>query len=87
MKKTQERIDDLYYGITVANVKWALEKCNVCALKASNKTKSILTPITSNQCLDRLYIDLMDLCSKPDGRYKWVLQVKITFQDTFGCML
>jgi hypothetical protein len=69
----------IYIMETETNVKWVVDKCNVCALNAPNKTKLIPMPIISNRCLNQLYIDLMDFRSKPDGPYKWIMQVKDHF--------
>jgi transposase InsO family protein len=33
----------------------------------------------SRRVLDRVYMDLMDFTSQPDGEYKWVLQLKDHF--------
>ena len=38
-----------------------------------------MIPIVSNRCLDRVQIDLMDFHTKPDGEYKWILQIKDHF--------
>ena len=77
--KTHERISELYYGITQEEVTWLLSKCQVCAANQANREPPSITPIISQRCLDRVYMDLMDFTSQPDGVYHWVLQLKDTF--------
>ena len=48
-------------------------------LNAPNLESLTITPITSRRCLDRVYMDLMDFTSQPDGEYTWVLQLKDHF--------
>jgi hypothetical protein len=40
-----------------------------CKALASNQT---VTPIISRRVLDRVYLDLMDFTSQPDGEYNYV---------------
>jgi transposase InsO family protein len=70
---------ELYYGITQGNVEWVLEKCAICNANAANREPSTVTPIISKRCLDRIYLDLMDFTSQPDGDYHWILQIKDHF--------
>jgi transposase InsO family protein len=48
-------------------------------MNSINKERQIITPIISRRCLDRVYMDLMDFTSQPDGEYHWVLQLKDHF--------
>jgi len=79
INKTHERAMELYYGITQGDVEWILQRCTVCNQNAANRAPSSVTPIISQRCLDRVYLDLMDFTSQPDGEYNWVLQIKDHF--------
>lgn len=46
---------------------------------ASNREPQTVTPIVSRRVLDRVYLDLMDFTSQPDGEYNWILQIKDHF--------
>jgi len=38
-----------------------------------------LHPLLVDAAIDRVYMDLMDFTSQPDGEYHWVLQLKDHF--------
>ena len=77
--KTYERLTENYYGITQSNVAWVIARCNICATTAAAKSKALVRPILSGQCLDRVQFDLMDFTSILDQEYNWILQIKDTF--------
>jgi transposase InsO family protein len=79
INKTHERATELYYGVTQGNVEWIIGKCRICLANEENREPKTITPIISRCILDRVYIDLMDFTSQPDGEYKWVLQLKDHF--------
>ena len=60
VRKTYDRIQELYYGITESQVNWVIQWCAVCTLQAANKGKPPIKPIKVKCCLDQLVIDLMD---------------------------
>lgn len=47
--------------------------------RANTITNMVIKPLRSDDYLSRMQIDLIDLQSFPDGRFKWIL----TFQDHF----
>jgi hypothetical protein len=53
----------------------------VCALtlNAANTTAPTIKPITSNCCMQRVQVDLMDFRADADGDYQWVMQLKCHF--------
>jgi hypothetical protein len=63
----------------VEDVNWVLDKCAVCGLNDTNRSKGPLTPIVSNSCLDRVQVDLMDFQASPDHGHKWILHIKDHF--------
>jgi hypothetical protein len=79
INKTHERCSEQYTGITQADVEYALKGCTVCNSKAANHEPPTITPIISHQCLDRVYMDLVDFRSQPDGDMKWVLRIRDHF--------
>ena len=76
VRKTYDRIQELYYGITKSQVNWVIQQCAVCTLQAANKGKLPIKPIKVKCCLDQLVIDLMDFRATADGDWKWILQKK-----------
>jgi hypothetical protein len=58
--KTYERVAERYYRITRAQVQFIVNRCMICNLKGSAKSKAPPIPIVSTRCLNRVYIDLMD---------------------------
>jgi hypothetical protein len=77
--KTYERIHELYYRISQEDVIWVLSRCAICAQTAANNNPPTVTPIVSHCSLDRVQIDLMDMCATADSKYKWILQIKNQF--------
>jgi len=78
-RKIYGMIKELYYGITEDHVTWVGEHCSVCTMKAPNKTKPIIRPISSGYNLERVQIDLVDFRSQADGEFKWLIQIKCHF--------
>ena len=76
VRKTYDRIQELYYGITESQVNWVIQRCGVCTLQAANKGRPSIKPIKVKCCLDQLVIDLMDFRATADGDWKWILQKK-----------
>jgi hypothetical protein len=79
VEKVYQTIIDHYYGISIKDVAWVQAQCATCRLSARNEGKPAIKPIKSDHCLDRLVIDLMDYRTKPDGKFKWILQIKDHF--------
>jgi hypothetical protein len=76
VRKTYDRIQELYYGITEGQVKWVIVRCAICTLQAANKGKPPIKPIKVKFCLEQLVIDLMDFRAMADGDWKWVFNKK-----------
>jgi transposase InsO family protein len=60
-------------------VRQAIKKCQICARKASNRSRGPLTPILVNNLFERVQVDLIDFRDTPDDQYKWVLHAKDHF--------
>lgn len=66
--KTYHRVQQLYYGITEADVEWVRKACNVCNQAAPPKAKKLaIKPIIPTGMMDELVVDLMDFTKELDG--------------------
>ena len=79
VEKIYKQISENYYSITKANIAQVIKHCNVCSLNAAAKSKALVKPILSSQCLDRIQFDLIDFQATPDYEFNWILQIKDTF--------
>ena len=79
MDAAWKAIDSDYYGIVREEVRQAIKKCQICARKASNRSKGPLTPILVNNLFERVQVDLIDFRDTSDNQYKWVLHAKDHF--------
>jgi putative transposase len=77
--KTHEYLFSRYSGIRQADVREIISRCVICALNKANETAPIIKPITSNCCMQRVQIDLMDFRTDADGEFEWVMQMKDHF--------
>ena len=78
-RKTYDRIQESYYGITEPMVEWVVDLCLLYPLYAKNQGKLPIKPIKVKYCMDHFVIDLMDFRASADGVYKWILQKKDLF--------
>jgi hypothetical protein len=84
---TTKAVLKTYYGITREEVYVLLRHCQICARKASSKSKGPLIPIISTSLFERVQIDLIDFSNTPDGDYKWVAHIKDHFSKISRCTL
>ena len=78
-KKTYQRVKKEVHGISRDDVQWLLEHCQVCLVNRQNSTRAPLQPIVVTEVLGRLQADLIDMRTKPDGEYVWILHLKDYF--------
>ncbi len=71
-KKTFQQVKKGVFGISKADVQWLLEHCQVCIMNKQNTTRSFLQPIVVTKGLGRVQADLIDICTKPDGKHMWI---------------
>jgi hypothetical protein len=76
INQCSERLGELFYGGTQKNMEWIIAQCRICQEEAANTAPKTVQPIISQRCLDRVYLDLMDFTTEPDGEYEYVLQVR-----------
>lgn len=74
--KTYNHLCRTIYGISRADVKWLVNKCQICLFNRPNKTRGPLQPIVSTHILERIQIDLIDMRHEPDGHFKWIAHIK-----------
>ena len=78
-KKTFQQVKKGVFGISKAGVKWLLEHCQVCMIDKQNITLAPLQPIVVTELLRRVQADLIDMCTKLDGKHVWILHLKDHF--------
>ncbi len=78
-KKTYQQVKKEVFGISRAEVQWLLEHCQVYMLNRQNTTCTLLQPIVVREILARVQADLIDIRTKPDGKYVWILHLKDHF--------
>lgn len=76
---TYQELSRTVYGIARKDVQWLLPHCQVCLVNRPNTTRAPLQPIISQQVLERVQGDLIDMRHQPDGHYKWILHFKDHF--------
>lgn len=64
------------YGISRNDVQWLLEHCQVCILNCQNFTSASLQPILVKEVMAQVQADLIDMRTKSDGEYVWILYLK-----------
>ena len=63
-----------YQNLTRSMVEIYLSLCLICHEKKSLSNKGIVTkPMLMERYLEKMQIDLVDMQSKPDGQFKWIL--------------
>ncbi len=65
-KKTFQRMKKEVFIISIAEVQWLLEYCQVCLLKTQNTTRAHLKHIIVREILARVQADVIDIRIKPD---------------------
>ncbi len=78
-KKTYQRVKNEAYGISRDDVQWLLEHCQVCMVNRQNITRAPLQPIVALNVHERVQADLIDMRTKPDGSFVWILHIKDHF--------
>ncbi|KAI6648407.1 hypothetical protein LOD99_14085 [Oopsacas minuta] len=74
----EHKLSEDYANITREHICTYLQLCEKCQLKKSKVRKSLVVkPIISNQLNSRCQVDLIDMQSQPDGKYKYIM----TYQD------
>ena len=58
---------------------FSLQTCPVCKARKPQKQPEIGKPITSVGFLTRIQIDVVDMSSSPDEKYKWILYARDHF--------
>ena len=79
MDATWSAIERHYYGIVRNEVRELVKKCQVCARKASNRSRGPLTPIVVFELFERVQVDLIDFRDTLDNEFQWVLHAKDHF--------
>ena len=72
IQKTFDQIQIRYHGITRAIVTYFRQTCYICDLKKNQESQPRLKPIVSNEILERVQIDLIDMRCQPDGEFNWI---------------
>ncbi len=78
-KKTYQRAKNEAYGISKDDVQWLLEYFQVCMVNRQNITCASLQPIVALNVHKRVQANLIDIRTKPDGSYVWILHIKYHF--------
>ena len=78
-KKLFQRVKKEVFGISRAEIQGLVEYCQVCLLKRQNTTSALLQPIVVGEILARVQADLINICTKPDREYVWILHLNDHF--------
>ncbi len=82
----QKYLSDKYANITTEMIMLFLNLCESCQLKKSKVRKGIVVkPIISDDWNTRCQADLIDMQSRPDGNFKFIL-VYQDHQTKFCCL-
>ncbi|CAF3998763.1 unnamed protein product, partial [Rotaria sp. Silwood1] len=82
IKYTLKEIKKKCANVTEKQVKLFISECNECKIKRAkpkNSSKLVVRPIISNDFNSRGQVDLIDMQSSPDGKFKFILN----YQDHF----
>jgi hypothetical protein len=72
--KTSDFIHERYWGITRKEIEWlVVNHCATCLARKVSTSRAPLRPIKSSNVFERVEIDLIDMRSRPDGEYNWIL--------------
>lgn len=74
-----------YYWLPSSTIDLFLECCSSCQVRKSVKAPVISTAIISVGFLTRLQMDLIDLRTRPDKDYKWILHCKDHYSKYSWC--
>jgi len=77
--KTWDEISANYSWVPRVAVELFLQTCQHCSVCQPLKQPKTAQPIISLGFLTRVQIDLIDMSSKPDGDYKWILHARDHF--------
>ena len=78
-KETFQQVKKKVFGISRAEIQWLREYCQVCMLNRQNTTHALLQPIVIRKILARVQTDLIDMRTKFNGEYVWILHLKDHF--------
>jgi hypothetical protein len=69
-----------YHNITFDMISTFLNSCETCHAKKSVRSSGfVVKPIVEKSYLNRAQVDLIDMQSRPDGEFRWIL----VYQDHF----
>lgn len=85
VNKTWGEVADRYHGIPKRAVAWILKRCSVCHAHHPGPRPIPLRAIVSQDVMERVQMDLIDMRSAPDGDFFWILHIKDHFSKY--CML
>ncbi|CAF4558114.1 unnamed protein product [Rotaria sp. Silwood2] len=77
--KMRHEVSQHYYWIPSTIIDLYLTCCVACQLRKSVKSHVVSTAIISLGFLTRLQMDLIDLRTRPDGEYQWILHCRDHF--------
>jgi len=83
--KTFKSLYECFYGITKEQVQWLIRRCQTCLKNCPNRSCGELEPIISQQILESIQIDLIDMRHEPDEQFKWILHF-IDHFSKFSCL-
>ncbi len=78
-KETFQQVKKKVFGISRAEIQWLREHCQVCMLNRQNTTHALLQPIVIRKILARVQAYLIDMRTKFNGEYVWILHLKDHF--------
>ncbi len=67
------------YGICRDDIQWLLEHYQVCMVNCQNITRAPLQPIVVLDVHEQVQAELINICTKPNGFYVWILHIKDHF--------
>ena len=78
-KKTYRRVKNKAYGISKDDVQCLIEHSQVCIVNRQNITHALLQSIMTPDVHDRVQADIIDMRTKLDCFYFWILCIKDHF--------
>lgn len=77
--RTYEEVKANYSWVPRITVELYLQTCPVCNVRAPVKKPPSTRPIISLGFLTRMQVDLIDMTSRPEGGYKWIMHARDHF--------
>ena len=78
-EKTWSEVQANYSWIRYDTISLYLKTCSQCSLRKPLKNRPCGKPIISLGFLSRVQIDLIDMTSRPDQDFKWILHIRDHF--------